>query len=171
MKLLGAVLILLSTTTTGFRFAKGYADRPRQIRQLRTALSLLETEVTYGLRRLDQVCEQISIREESPIRDLFGRCSEHLRQMDGVSTYECWKKAVDETWMQTAMKRAEKEIIVDFGKTLGVSDREDQLANLNRAQHNLQVEENRARDDQVRYEKMCKSLGILAGALIIILIY
>lgn len=35
----------------------------------------------------------------------------------------------------------------------------------------LKAEEQHARDDQARYEKMCKSLGILGGALLVILMY
>ena len=62
-------------------------------------------------------------------------------------------------------------MIIDFGKTLGIFDREDQLAHLARTQTHLEVEEGRAREEQERYEKMCKSLGILGGALIVILIY
>ncbi|WP_169713544.1 stage III sporulation protein SpoIIIAB [Paludifilum halophilum] len=171
IKLLGAALILLSTSIIGFRTAKSFADRPRQIRRLRTSLSLLETEIIYGSRRLDQVCEHIARREKKPIGILYQRCTEYLKGLDGVSTYECWKKAVDEVWPETAMKAPEREVLIDFGKTLGISNREDQLANLARVKSNLQVEENQAREEQTRYEKMCKSLGILAGALIVILIY
>jgi stage III sporulation protein AB len=171
LKLLGAILILGSTTGAGFRTARHFADRPRQIRQVRHSLSLLETEITYGARRLDDVCEQIASREKGPVRELFHRCSEHLRHRDGISTFSCWKQAVEEVWPQTSMKSSEREILLDFGKTLGVSDREDQLQHLARVQANLQVEEAQARDEQSRYEKMCKSLGILGGALIVLLMY
>jgi stage III sporulation protein AB len=63
----------------------------------------------------------------------------------------------------------EREVMIDFGKTLGLSDRQDQLQHLRMAVANLKVEEDHARDEQVRYEKMCKTLGFLAGALLVIL--
>ncbi|MFD1428062.1 stage III sporulation protein AB [Kroppenstedtia sanguinis] len=171
LKMIGACMILLSTTTFGFRQARAYAERPRQIRQMRGALSLMRTEISFGSRRLDQICEQIGHREKEPVRSLYARCAHYLREMDGVSAFECWKRAVEETWPATELKQSEKEVITDFGKTLGISDREDQLAHLARTQTHLEVEEGRAREEQERYEKMCKSLGILGGALIVILIY
>lgn len=78
---------------------------------------------------------------------------------------------MEETWPLMSLKEPEREILIDFGKTLGVSNREDQLTHLARVRTNLEVEENQARDEQLRYEKMCRSLGILGGALIVILIY
>ncbi len=53
------------------------------------------------------------------------------RHLDGVSTFECWKRSVDETW-PLPHERTGKEVMIDFGKTLGISDREDQLAHLAR---------------------------------------
>lgn len=171
IKLAGAVFILFATTAAGFLVAKRYADRPRHIRQLRAALSLLQTEITYGSRRLDRICAHIAQREAGTIGSLFRRAKEYMERLDGASTFVCWRRAVEETWPHTALKEAERQILIDFGKTLGISDREDQLQNLRRAQTALEQEEAQARDEQERYEKMYRSLGVLAGALIVILIY
>lgn len=169
LKMIGAVLILLSTTLTGFRIARRYAERPRQIRQLRQALSLLETDIAYGSRTLVEAFRVIGKREREPIASLFSSCVRYLETLDGASTYQCWKKAVEETWPRTVMGAPEREVMIDFGKTLGLSDRQDQLQHLKMAIANLNVEENHAREEQVRYEKMCKTLGFLAGALLVIL--
>lgn len=51
-----------------------------------------------------------------------------------------------------------------------MSDREDQLKHLKLAQQQLLAEESGARDDQARYEKLSRALGILLAALVVILI-
>ncbi|MDR6224661.1 stage III sporulation protein SpoIIIAB [Desmospora profundinema] len=171
IKLVGAAFILFASTAAGFLTAKRYADRPRQIRQLRSALSLLQTEITFGSRRLDRVCSDIAHREPGPIGSLFGRAGTYMERLDGASTFECWQQAVLEVWPHTVLKDPEKQVLIDFGKTLGISDRDDQLQNLRRVQKALEKEETDARDEQSRYEHMCRSLGVLGGALIVILIY
>ncbi|SDW53236.1 stage III sporulation protein AB [Marininema mesophilum] len=171
LKLMGAALILLSSSAVGFQAARSYAERPRQIRQMLGAFAMLETEITYGARRLDEICNHLAQREKDPVRSLFARCAEYLSTLDGVSTYDCWKRAVEEIWPTTLMKAPEKEVLIDFGKTLGVSDRADQMQHIQRAKTNLGTEESRALEEQTRYEKMCRSLGVLAGVLIVILIY
>lgn len=171
IKLLGAVLILITTTCLGFQRAKRYADRPRQIRQLQSALSLLRTEIGYGTRPLVKACEQIGKRIQSPISDLFIQLQYNLEHFDGSSTNDCFKSAVDQEWDKTVLTDAEKGIVLDFGRTLGASDREDQLQHLALAEANLKIEETKAREEQAKNEKMYKTIGILCGALIIILMY
>lgn len=170
-KLFGASLIIIATTWIGFATAHTYRQRPKQIRQLRTALSLLETEIGYGIRPLEQACRGIALRLDGAIATLFATCADNLSQFDGLSTYECFSQAINQVWKQTALKKSEKAILLDFSKTVGTSDREDQLHHLEMTSTNLEVVERQARDEQLQYEKMCKTLGILAGALIVILIY
>ena len=68
------------------------------------------------------------------------------------------------------MKAAEQSALIRLGATLGISDREDQIKHLRLAMQQLKAEEDAARDDQARYEKMWKSLGVLIAALVVILI-
>ncbi|MBN2909864.1 stage III sporulation protein AB [Polycladomyces sp. WAk] len=171
LKLLGAVFILVASSTAGFRVAKRYADRPRQIRALLQSLAILETEIVYGSRPLAEVMIHIADREPSPVGTLFRECGTRLRTLDGATAYECWRRAIEATWEQTALRQPEREILLHFGQTLGVSDRQDQLQHIRMAMAHLQAEEQHARDDQARYEKMCKSLGVLGGALLVILMY
>ncbi len=171
IKIFGACLVLIATSWMGFEIARSYRERPKEIRQLRSALSILETEIGYGVRPLTVACQEVSLRTRGAISKLFASCAENLKQMDGASTYECFQKAIDQEWKHTAMKNPEKRILLNFSNTLGISDREDQLHHLAMAKTNLEVEEKKAQDEQMQYEKMCKTIGVLSGALIVLLIY
>ncbi len=171
MKLIGACLILIATTWAGFKYAYRFRERPRQIKQLRDALSLLETEIGYGTRPLIQACEQIAERMGGVIGEIFSNSAQNLKEMDGASTYDCFQQAIVPIWSRTAMKKAEQLILLHFCQTLGRSDRQDQLQHVALAKANLEVEERKAREEQVQYEKMCKTVGILGGVLLIILMY
>ncbi|SFJ31422.1 stage III sporulation protein AB [Thermoflavimicrobium dichotomicum] len=164
-------MVLLAASWAGFFLARNYRERPQQIRQLRSALSLLETEIGYGTRPLIEACEAIAERMDGAISAIFARCAENLKQMDGASTYECFQQAIEQQWPHTTMKKPEKLVLLHFCQTLGRSDREDQLQHVRVAKSNLEVEEMKAREEQGQYEKMCKTVGILCGVLIIILMY
>nr|WP_255724464.1 stage III sporulation protein SpoIIIAB [Shimazuella soli] len=171
LKLIGSILLLLATTGIGFVFAGKLAARPKQIRRLIHALAILETEIGYGSRNLATACSHIGKRNLENISELFHQMSLRLTTMDGAATYECLKLAVQDWWPTTAMKSSEKEVFLQFCKTLGKSDRHDQLAHLALVKQNLQVEEQKAREEQIQYEKMVRTLGVLTGALLIILLY
>lgn len=68
------------------------------------------------------------------------------------------------------MKQPEKEAIRQLSFSLGTSDREEQNKHITLAIQQLNHEEASARNDQIKYEKMSRSLGLLVGALIVILI-
>ncbi|MCZ4150437.1 stage III sporulation protein AB, partial [Escherichia coli] len=55
--------------------------------------------------------------------------------------------------------------------SLGTSDRQDQTKHISLAIQQLMHEETRAQADQMKYERMSRNLGMLVGALIVILIF
>lgn len=171
LKLLGAVLILFAATMLGFAKASLYARRPRQIRQLIQALQRLETEMVFGFTPLPEALCRIAAQLDPPLGTMFRQAAEPLMYASGKTAGESWREAVDSCWKETAMSSNEREIFSQIGFTLGVSDREDQMKHLRLAVHMLQAEEQTAWDEQKRYEKMWKSLGVLAGAFVVILMY
>lgn len=170
-KLAGACFVIVFATLAGLQKATFYAQRPRQLRQLRIALQLLETEIVYGSTPLVVAMEHIARRVKKPVASLFTETAQHLRDGEGTSLEECWTLAIQTTWAQTALKEDEKEILLQFGQMLGLTDKQDQRKHIKLAVGNLQSEEEHAKMLQQRYEKMCKTLGFMSGLLLVILMY
>jgi stage III sporulation protein AB len=171
IKLLGASFIILAGTVIGMQTGGHLAHRPLQIRHLRTGLTLLETEIMYGSRPLAEALLAISARLPGGVARFFGRTAELLQEEPEWRASECWQRAVEQVWGYTALKEPEKQIVLQLGSVLGQSDREDQQKHIRLALVNLEHEEHNARDNQKRYEKMCRSLGVLSGILLVILLY
>jgi stage III sporulation protein AB len=171
LKFVGALLVLLAGTLFGFFQAQQLSRRPKQIRQLILALGRLETEIAYGFTHLPDALTALSRQSAEPLSRMFGQMADQLNAAAGRSVNEIWQAAVRDGWKLTSMKEAEKEIMLQLGVTLGQTDREDQVKHLRLGVAQLQAEEELARDEQKRYEKMWKSLGVLSGALVVILIY
>jgi stage III sporulation protein AB len=170
VKLIGAVLILFAGTMIGFYQALQLSRRPRQIRQLIQALQRLETEISYGLTPLPAALLTISRQISLPLSQIFLLAGEQLTSF-GRTTEESWRYAINIGWLDTAMQASEKEVFQQLGLTLGLTDREDQIKHLRLTVSQLQAEEMTAWEEQKRYEKMWKSLGLLSAALVVILMY
>ncbi|WNQ09403.1 stage III sporulation protein SpoIIIAB [Paenibacillus aurantius] len=171
LKLIGALFVLFAGTMLGFYQAGQLARRPRQIRQLILALQRLETEILYGFSPLPEALQTVSRPLASPLSELFRQASDSMEERSGASAEESWNGAVSRTWGQTSMKGNEQEVMKQLGHTLGISDREDQIKHIRLAVSHLQAEEQTAAEEQKRFEKMWKSLGVLAAALIVLLMY
>ncbi|KIL34331.1 stage III sporulation protein AB [Cohnella kolymensis] len=173
IKFAGILLILFAGTMIGFLQAAKFAARPRQIRQVLHALQRLETEISYGQTPLAEALSRISELVPVPMSRIFADISRSLRPEAsgaGETVSECWQRAVNAGWPSTAMKEAEREAFLRLGATLGGSGREEQLKHIRLAMLQLQAEETTAREDQQRYEKLSRSLGVLGAALVVILL-
>lgn len=169
MKLIGAMIILLATTWTGFEAAKRLNERPRQLRQLKVALQSLEAEIMYGHTPLDEACARLASQMSKPLSWFFERFSKRLYQ-GGTSVKQAWDDSLYEVWNMTAFAQGELEVMRQFGETLGQHDRIHQQKQIRLTLSHLEREELDARERQEKYSKMMKSLGFLTGLLLVILL-
>ncbi len=169
MKWFGAILIILSTTLAGFTIANRYRERTRQLRQLKVTLQTLEAEIVYGLTPLSEASQKISTMIASPLADFFSTFSKIL-SAGKHSVPEAWNQSLQQTMQLLSLEKSDLEILKQFGQTLGQHDREHQQKQISLTILHLEKEELEAKDAQQRYEKMVKSLGLLTGLLIVILL-
>jgi len=171
LKLFGAVLIVLAGMLAGLQRARQYADRPRHIRALIAALQRLETEIMYGFTPLPEAMRRIGLQVKEPLKNFFVTTAEEMSPPNDRSAQDAIGRAMEAHWKTTAMKGTEKEIIRQLSCTLGTSDRSNQSTHIALALQQLKQEETVAREDQGKYEKLSKSLGLLLGVFIVILIF
>lgn len=169
LKLIGAALVLFAGTMIGFAQAARFAERPRQIRHLIHALQRLETEIGYGQTPLPEALRRVSLAIPAPLSALFAAIADDLRSGSGVTVRESWESTFEGGWPSTAMRGGEREALMRLGATLGGSGKEDQLKHVRLAMLQLQTEEAAAREDQSKYEKLSRTLGVLGAALVVIL--
>lgn len=170
LKLLGALLLIGAGTGFGLLKARRLADRPAQIRRLVRMLNQLETEIAFGYTPLPEALARIGRHGADPLAALFREAAGRLKEGERAVA-DAWGQAVENAWGRTAMKRGEKEVLLTLGHTLGATDRDDQARHLRLAVKQLETLEPDAAEEQRKYEKMWKSLGILGGALIAVLLY
>ncbi|MBT2687051.1 stage III sporulation protein SpoAB [Bacillus sp. ISL-47] len=169
MKLIGAVFIIIATTWAGFEASRHLTERPRQLRQLKSALQSLEAEIMYGHTPLHEAARRLSAQLPKPLSWFFESFAKKLTDSE-TTVKDAWEQSLKEIWKLTAFKQGEFEIMKQFGETLGRHDRISQQKQIMLTLSHLEREEADAHDKQVKYERMVKSLGFLSGLLLIILL-
>lgn len=172
LKWIGAAMVMAAGTAYGFAQASRYARRPKELRQLSAALGTLETEIVYGLSPLPEALRRVSTAAAQPVAGLFADAAARMDDRRAERTAgECWTEAVHAAWPLTALREPEKSSLLALAATLGATDRDDQVKHLRLAIAQLGVEEEAAREEGARFGKMWRSLGALAAALVVILMY
>jgi stage III sporulation protein AB len=170
MKWIGAILILGSAVWFGFEQSKQLADRSKQLKMVITALQSLEAEIMYGHTPLHEAARKIGHQFAFPVSQLFLSFAETIVSTE-VSACEAWRKSLHGIQTSAALKKTEYEILEQFGESLGKHDLFTQQKHILLTLAHLQREEEEARENQKKYEKMYKSLSILAGLLLVLLLF
>lgn len=170
LKLFGGLLILIACSLLGIATANRYSLRPKEIRKFRSSIQMLETEIIYGCTPLPQAMYNIAGKAEGPLKRFYGMISEDLLSGWSYSLEAIWSKGVERLVKETTLNSTDKELLEDFGKVLGSSDREDQKKHFELLYIQLKQHEETAEEDKRKNEKMYKSLGFLSGVVIFILL-
>lgn len=169
IKIIGAIFIIVATTWTGYEASRHLNERPRQLRQLKSALQSLEAEIMYGHTPLHEASRRLSAQLSKPLSWFFESFAKKLTNSE-TTVKSAWEDSLKEVWKLTAFKQGEYEIMKQFGETLGRHDRISQQKQILLALTHLEREEADACEKQAKYEKMVKSLGLLSGILLVILL-
>lgn len=169
MKWIGALLFVATTTWIGFEWSHHLNQRPSHIRQLKNALQILEAEILYSQLPLHDAFHTISQQIPFPTKHLFQALSKEMNDTHQINLGELWNEEIDNYMNISAIGTNEREILKQFGQTLGQHDFVQQQKYIQLAINHLNRELEEARDNKQRYGKMAKSIGLLSGLFIILL--
>ncbi|HLR62435.1 MAG TPA: stage III sporulation protein SpoIIIAB [Lentibacillus sp.] len=169
MQWIGALLFIGTTTLAGFDISKRLNERPKHIRHMKNALQILEAEILYGQLPLPDAFATIAKQIPDPISSFFNQLNGSLTHHNNDLS-QVWNRHLEELIKSSALDTNEAEILKQFGRTLGQHDFDQQQKHIHLTLKHLDRELDDARDNQYRYSKMAKSLGLLCGLFIVLLL-
>lgn len=170
IKFLGAVVLIGATSFIGFSLAADCSKRPRALRELQALLQMLENEISYLSNLLLEAFNRIYEGSNSDTAILFREAAINL-ETNGVTADAAWEMAIEENYSKLSLNKEDKTILLTFGKMLGNSDLEGQINNIKLISSQLKLQELKAEEMRKKNEKMYRSLGVLSGLAITIILF
>lgn len=170
LKLIGSALVLTASSFLGYLFSRECARRPQELRALQGLLQMLENEISFLSNILTEAFDRIYRSSNCGSAQFFRDTVINLNTNRGLNAAQAWEKAVDNNIQKTSMDREDREILISFGKMLGNSDVEGQIKNIRLTINQLKLQEQKAEESRRKNEAMYRSLGILGGMAIIIIL-
>lgn len=162
-------LIVYSSTMVGFSIARNYAERPRQLHGLLTAIQILQTEIVYAATPLAQALSNAS-------RATGGCVAVFLHMIAGdigryTSARVAWECGLDQLQASSALLAPDIDALRALGDVIGTSDREDQQRHLLLAARRIESLYQVAALEAAKNERLWRYLGVLAGVVVVIIIF
>ncbi|MBO8168189.1 MAG: stage III sporulation protein AB [Thermoanaerobacteraceae bacterium] len=168
VKLVGAVLVLGSCSYAGISFGRKYTGRVEQLRQLISALQLLQSEIDYTSTPILEVLPVLAQHTARPVACIFLKMETRLKNGSGYTAGEAWQEALDTVKPQLSLTKFDLEILYRLGTSMGSSGKEEQVKNLQLAKQQLSYQEREAAAERIRYERLYKTMGFLVGLALVL---
>ena len=165
-KWIGTAIIILGCGGFGFRMAAAHRQQEQQLRQLLSALDLLEWELRYRLPPLPELCLQVANGSQGAVAGLFRRLYEELELQIAPDAGICMNAAVSICNLSPAVKH----LFLDLGRTLGRFDLEGQLNGIEAVRQETLIDLDKLTKDQDARLRSYQTLGLCAGAALAILL-
>lgn len=171
IKIINSSIIVAASALIGRELAHTYVKRTQVLSSLQGALSRLETEIVHYASRLPEAMMRIGESIGGASGKLFYLTGQLLTERKSLTVSDAWHSSLEQNKEVLSLQREDLDILQRFGDQLGSSDKEGQIKFIKLTLMQLHEEELKARALREKYEKMYRSLGLLAGiALAVILL-
>jgi len=163
------LVIILAGIGAGRLKAKTYDNRVFHLQELITTLKILEAEMKYRMDPLPELLQRVGGIREGMSAVLLKTAAGLLKDQAARDLPECWREAVETAYLESALKKEDKQILSDLGIELGRTDLASQSGMFLRTLSLLEAQTAEAILEEKTKGKMYKSLGAAIGVLIVIL--
>lgn len=167
LKIVGGILIVLSSYLIGVWWANTLKNRVEDIRAFEQALKELKNEISFYSNILSEAFSKIAHNANYRISGILKDMSQNLKTKPSNIA---WREAIKANYKNTYLESEDINIILTLANLLGVSDVKGQICNIENVLLKLQNQEKKAEMLRQKNETLFKNLSILLGATIIILL-
>lgn len=171
MRLLGAVAVVGGAAALGFYYASLEKERTQDLLELKKALLILSSEIEYMRTPLPTASTNIGKRAQRWVGPLFTRFGELLTNNESETAYRLWMQAITEMKGSTNLTNEDWEVVEGFGKTLGYLDKQMQQNAIGYVVEYIDEKAETLQKKSETNKKMYRSLGILGGLLLAVVLW
>lgn len=163
-------LILLTIigicTQIGIMKSKTYKYRVEQLQEIKNMLNIFKTKIKFTYEPIPEIFESIAnSTDDKKISEIFRKSSEDMKYMPAGKAFE---KNIDNT--ETYFIEEDKKVIKTLSKLLGKTDIEGQIGDIELTDKYIDEQIIKAKENKSKNEKLYKSMGLIIGITIAIIL-
>jgi len=170
LRLLGSVLVIFACTVLGLYYSMRDSFRITDLTELKKALVLLKGEIEFTLTPLPEAAATVAGRLKPAIARFFELFSFNLSNDSGLTAASAWCEAVKDGLSRLHLNEEDLRNVERLGETLGYLSKQTQLEGLEMAVLYLDDQIGRLRGSETQNKRLYRNVGLILGALIVIIL-
>lgn len=169
-KLVGSVLVILSTSIAGIMYGKEWNEYIDKLVDLRRILQMIQGEMKYKATPLGDVFYDLSRKVREPYKSWLQALSRETELREENQFEKIWMKCVDRYLKSLHLKDVHHAKIVEYGVYLGQMDHDTfvQTGQLYIEQIDYEIKKLRAVVDSKK--RIANCIGVMSGLFIVIIL-
>lgn len=162
---IGAILVIMGCGSFGFALCAAQKRDEWNLRQLAAALDYMQCELQYRLTPLPELCRQAGMHGKGSVGQVLRSLSQELENPLCPNVGICMEKILTES---TVSGKTKANLIL-LGDSLGRFDLEGQMKGLEAVRQHCREDIESLTRDKVSRMRSYQTLGLCAGAALVIL--
>lgn len=158
-------LIIGASTAIGILFSKKYANREKEIKEMKTALNMFATKIKFTYEPIPNLFLEIANKIPGNVGNIFSIASTRMKE---ESAGEAWENALKE--VEHNFNKEDIAVLKNLSKLLGQTDLEGQISEIEVVNEFLTAQLLNAGEERRKNEKMYRTLGIVSGLTLTIIL-
>ena len=158
--------IFLSTSIIGILISKKYSNRVRELKDFKMGLGMFKAKIRFTYEPIPEIFKEIANSINSNIGRVFGIAS---KNMNMIAAGRAWEMAIQDTVLLN-ISEEDKNVLKNLSKLLGKTDAEGQVNQIEITESFLDEQIIKAEEEKIKSEKMYRSLGVIIGLAIVIVL-
>lgn len=165
VKILIFSMIIGASSYIGLMLAKKYSNRELELKEMKNALNMFENKIKFTYEDIPTVFSDISEKIQGNIGKIFKTAS---NKMQNMSAGNAWEYALENTY--TSLTKEDINIIKALGRMLGKTDLNGQISEIKLVNDFIDTQIEEAKQEKDKNSKMYKTLGVVVGITIVIIL-
>ena len=145
--------------------ANQYVNRVKELVSIKSALNIFENKIKFTQSPLEEIFKNIAENcSEGNIKNIF----QVLAIKPNTNIHKSWENIINNA--ETNLNGEDKKILIDMGKILGTTDVDGQVSNIRITSSFIDRQIEKAEQEKEKNVKMFRTLGIVSGLAIIIIL-
>lgn len=145
--------------------ANQYVNRLKELLCIKSVLNIFENKIKFTQSPLEEIFKNIAENcSERNIKNIF----QILAIKPNENIHKSWENIINN--VETNLTEEDKKILTDMGKILGTTDVEGQVSNIKITSSFIDRQIEKAEREKEKNVKMFRTLGIVSGLAIIIIL-
>ena len=171
LRLFGCILILAACTGFGFSKSQDMQRHLEQLEEIKKLFYLLRSELQYTRAPFEEVFEKLGRKTKEPFQRWLLNLSKRLRKKDAGTLWEIWNVSIQADLekehlegTKCYLKKDELEELRNIGKNL------EYIESIDLYIEHLEYQLKHLREAYQTKQKLCRSMGIMGGIFLVILL-